>query len=197
MKLKNIKVGQKLKLKTVEEIKSSKYFDRHESCNDLYFTDGTMYYSGDLDASYGGSLVEVYEIDGDNIRYTKPNGRHGHVSRHAFKKSKSNNKTMKVSSMIINNESIEERCSFWHDLRFKQLNDGFDEYGLKIMYGYCKGVVSNKDEIFCRLFDGGTYLAIVVFVGDIFVQRQSDKEFRAFDELDIRGISEFVKGGIE
>lgn len=99
--------------------------------------------------------------------------------------------------MIMNHESLEKRYNFWHDLRFKQLNDGFEEYDLKVMYGYRKGVVSNKDEIFCRLFDGGTYLAIVVFVGEIFVQRQSDKEIRIFEKLDFGEISEFVKGGIE
>lgn len=82
MKLKNVKIGDLLYLKTPSEVKASTYYLCHRG-DVINFIDGTTYYDKN-DAMSAGQLVRVEQIftPGD-IQYT---GNGGYVSRHAFRK---------------------------------------------------------------------------------------------------------------
>ncbi len=89
MKIKNVKVGDLLYLKTYGEMKESKYFcyEDHQFQH-LHFTTKTTFYSLVLDNTSGGNLVVVNEVCGDNIKYVKPYNSDiiGFLPRHAFRK---------------------------------------------------------------------------------------------------------------
>lgn len=84
MKIKNVKIGNLLYLKAYDEVQESKYFNEVDSDGDVWFTDGSLFYSGNDDGVKGGTLVEVTEISGDDIVYK--GGVVVGVSRHAFRK---------------------------------------------------------------------------------------------------------------
>lgn len=83
MKLKNVKKGDLLYLKTYEEVRESKYFCYVDSDGDVHFLNG-IFYSKKGDVVHGGKLVRATDIDGDDIIYM--GGCKQGVSRHAFRK---------------------------------------------------------------------------------------------------------------
>lgn len=87
MKIENMSVGERVYLKTLDEVKLSKYYTPSKGlCGGAYFTDESMYYDTTVDSPYGGSLVTISEIYGDDVYYIKADGNGGYVSRHAFRK---------------------------------------------------------------------------------------------------------------
>lgn len=88
MKLKNIKKGDLLYLKTYKEVQESKYFSRLDSTSDVGFTDDSLFYSKNGEGRFGGQLVTVVDVDSDDvcIHYNTKLGTKGYVSRHAFRK---------------------------------------------------------------------------------------------------------------
>lgn len=85
MKLKNVKVGNLLYLKTYEEVQQSRYFSHIDEEDLVFFVDNSSLYSKHIDGKRGGSLIEVIEVSSDSIRYLC-NFFLTTTSRHAFRK---------------------------------------------------------------------------------------------------------------